>query len=126
LLNYFQQFEKLDTVLYPLDYLAGIPEKQLIETFRISPEDARLGLSSKFKDGKRLEQKLAGDSLKAFGGFFKKSWRANDILWGRLDGLNRIVEALVTEETIKNFPKFLEREAKTKEYRSSPLFRPFA
>lgn len=33
LLNYFDKFEKLDTVLYPLDYLAGIPEKQLIETF---------------------------------------------------------------------------------------------
>ncbi|MEG4962773.1 MULTISPECIES: patatin-like protein [unclassified Microcoleus] len=118
LLNYFQQFEKLDTVLYPLDYLAGIPEKQLIETFRISPEDAKLGLSSKFEDGERLKHKLAGDSLKAFGGFLKKSWRANDILWGRLDGLNRIVEALVTEETIKNFPKFLEnaeREAQDKE-----------
>ena len=114
LLNYFQQFEKLDTVLYPLDYLAGIPEKQLIETFRISPEDATLGLSSKFNDGERLKHKLAGDSLKAFGGFLKKSWRANDLLWGRLDGLNRIVEALVTEEKIKNFPKFLEREAKKK------------
>ncbi|AFZ13937.1 patatin-related protein [Crinalium epipsammum PCC 9333] len=111
LLNYFNQFEKLDTVLYPLDYLAGIPEKQLIETFRISPEDAQLGLSSKFNDGERLEQKLAGDTLRAFGGFFKKSWRANDILWGRLDGLNRIVDALVTEEKIKNFPKLLEIEA---------------
>jgi hypothetical protein len=49
--------------------------------------------------------------LNAFGGFLKKSWRANDILWGRLDGLNRIVDALVTDEKIKNFPKFLEREA---------------
>jgi patatin-related protein len=114
LLNYFQEFEKVDTVLYPLDYLAGIPEKQLIETFRISPEDARLGLSSNFNYGERLKHKLAGDSLKAFGGFLKKSWRANDLLWGRLDGLNRIVEALVTEETIKSFPKFLEREAKKK------------
>lgn len=115
LLKYFQGFEKLDTVLYPLDYLAGIPEKQLIETFRISPEDARLGFSSnsKFKDGNRLDKKLAGDTLNAFGGFFKKSWRANDILWGRLDGLNRIVEALVTEEKIKNFPKLLKNEAKT-------------
>jgi len=112
LLNYFKQFEKLDTVLYPLDYLAGIPEKQLIETFRICPEDANLGLSSKFNAGEGLKQKLAGDSLSAFGGFLKKSWRANDLLWGRLDGLNRIVEALVTEEKIKNFPKFLEREAK--------------
>jgi len=112
LCTYFRDFEKLDTVLYPLDYLAGTPEKQLIETFRISPEDAKLGLSSKFEDGERLDKKLAGDSLNAFGGFLKKSWRANDILWGRLDGLNRIVDALVTEEKIKNFPKFIESEAK--------------
>ncbi len=111
LLKYFQGFEKLDTVLYPLDYLAGIPEKQLIETFRISPEDAKLGLSSQFNNGERLDKKLAGDTLNAFGGFFKKSWRANDILWGRLDGLNRLVEALVTEEKIKNFPKLLKNEA---------------
>jgi patatin-related protein len=111
LLMYFKEFEKLDTVLYPLDYFAGVPEKQLIETFRISPEDAKLGFSEKFEDGNRLDQKLAGDSLRAFGGFFKKSWRANDILWGRLDGLNRIVEALVTAEKIKSFEKLLERAA---------------
>lgn len=109
--KYFKEFEKLDTVLYPLDYLAGIPEKQLIETFRISPEDAKFGFSSQFKDGERLDKKLAGDTLNAFGGFFKKSWRANDILWGRLDGLNRIVEALVTEDKIKDFPKFLRNQA---------------
>lgn len=109
---YFYEFEKFDTILYPLDYFAGVPEKQLIETFRISPEDAKLGFSShkKFKDGNRLDKKLAGDSLRAFGGFLKKSWRANDILWGRLDGLNRIVDALVTEEKIKNFRKFVDRE----------------
>ena len=119
LLMYFKEFEKLDTVLYPLDYLAGTPEKQLIETFRISPEDAKLGLSSRFEDGERLDKKLAGDSLRAFGGFLKKSWRANDILWGRLDGLNRIVDALVTEEKIKNFPKFLESEAKKEAERTN-------
>jgi patatin-related protein len=113
LLNYFDNFDKLDTVLYPLDYLAGIPEKQLIETFRISPEDAKLGFSSnsKFKDGNRLDKKLAGDSLNAFGGFLKKTWRANDILWGRLDGFNRIVDALVTKEKIKKFKKFLHDNA---------------
>ena len=115
LLKYFHDFEKLDTVLYPLDYLAGIPEKQLIETYRISPEDAKFGFSKNIEEGKRLDYKLAGDSLKAFGGFLKKSWRANDILWGRLDGLNRIVEALVTGEKIKNFSNFIQRQAKTGE-----------
>lgn len=109
--KYFCEFEKIDTFLYPLDYLGGVSEKQVIETYRISPEDAKLGLSSKIEDGNRLKNKLAGDSLNAFGGFFKKSWRANDILWGRLDGLNKIIEALVSEEKIKNFPVFLKRQS---------------
>jgi hypothetical protein len=110
--QYFTDFKKLDEFLFPLDYLAGISGKQLIETYRISPEDARYGLSTSIQRGKRLEQKLAGDSLNAFGGFFKESWRENDILWGRLDGLNRIIESLVTDEQVKKFPDFWERQAR--------------
>jgi patatin-related protein len=102
----FQQFRYLDKVLYPFEYLMNLTEKELIETIRISPNDAKLGLG----EGKTLEDKLAGDTLFAFGGFFKKSWRSNDILWGRLDGLNRIFEALLTPESVKKFPEFLERQ----------------
>ncbi|HEY9609810.1 patatin-like protein [Allocoleopsis sp.] len=120
LIMYFKDFEKLDTVLYPLDYLAGTPEKQIIETFRISPEDAKLGFSSRFEKGERVDKKLAGDSLNAFGGFLKESWRANDILWGRLDGFNRIVEALITKDKIKNFEKFLDAQAQAQEPKIAP------
>ena len=45
---------------------------------RISPEDADL-------IDVRREDKLAGELLFHFGGFLKREWRANDILWGRLD-----------------------------------------
>lgn len=109
--KYFCEFEKVDTFLYPLDYLGGIAEKQVIETYRISPEDAKLGLSHKIEKGNRLNYKLSGDTFRAFGGFFKKSWRANDIFWGRLDGLNRVIEALVSAEKIKNFPVFLQKQS---------------
>jgi hypothetical protein len=44
---------------------------------------------------------LAGDQFASFGGFFKRSWRSNDLLWGRLDGLCRIFEALLTEEAVR-------------------------
>ncbi len=108
LLNRFQQFKKLDQVVYPFEYLADIQEKELIETIRISPDDAQMG----FGKGQSLDAKLAGNTLAAFGGFFKKSWRSNDILWGRLDGLNRIVEALVTRQALANFPEFIKRQAK--------------
>ena len=30
-----------------------------------------------------------------FGGFYKRSWRANDWLWGRLEGAARIVDVIV-------------------------------
>ena len=119
ILKQFQNFRDLDKVLYPFEYLMNLTEKELIETVRISPNDAKLGLG----EGKTLEDKLAGDTLYAFGGFFKKSWRSNDILWGRLDGLNRIFEALLTPESVKRFPEFLERQGNCR--RGTPEFEAF-
>ena len=111
-LTSFQTFRELDQVLYSFEYITEIGAKELIQTIRISPEDAALGFGANFEAGKRLDGKLAGDSLRSFGGFFKKAWRSNDILWGRLDGLNRLVEGLVTTESCQNFPQFLQRQAK--------------
>ncbi|MEW6498452.1 MAG: DUF3376 domain-containing protein, partial [Cyanobacteriota bacterium] len=119
LLQRFKGFRYLDKVLYPFEYLTDLTEKELIKTIRISPNDANLGLG----EGKTLEDKLAGDTLYAFGGFFKKSWRSNDILWGRLDGLNRIIEALLTSESVKNFPEFLERQGRCR--KGTPEFQSF-
>jgi glycerophosphoryl diester phosphodiesterase/membrane protease YdiL (CAAX protease family)/predicted acylesterase/phospholipase RssA len=36
------------------------------------------------------EAKLAGVKLGHFGGFLKRSWRANDWMWGRLDAANAL------------------------------------
>ncbi len=102
----FRQFRELDLVLYPFEYLTDLDSKEMVRTVRVSPSDAKMGLAQ----GKKLEDKLAGDVLNAFGGFFKKSWRSNDILWGRLDGLNRLIEALVTSTSVQRFPEFLKRQ----------------
>jgi patatin-related protein len=107
LLRKFQSFEQLDCLVYPFEYLTNLGEKSPIATVRIGPENARLGLGK----GKTAQEKLAGDSLYAFGGFFKKSWRANDLLWGRLDGLNRIWEGIVNPATVVHFYGFVQREA---------------
>lgn len=106
LLDKFNNFDYIDQQVYPYEYLSNIQTENLIEIARISPDDANKG----FGKGKKLEERLAGVQLGAFGGFFKKSWRSNDILWGRLDGLNRLVDCLLTPETVKNFAKFLDRE----------------
>lgn len=44
--------------------------------------------------GKKVN-KLAGTTLGDFGAFFERKFRENDILWGRLDGAERIVSVLL-------------------------------
>jgi predicted acylesterase/phospholipase RssA len=39
--------------------------------------------------------KLAGVGLGHFAGFYRRSWRANDFMWGRLDAAARIVDLLL-------------------------------
>lgn len=39
--------------------------------------------------------KLAGVQLGHFGAFYKKSWRVNDWIWGRLDGATRMVQIVL-------------------------------
>jgi predicted acylesterase/phospholipase RssA len=45
--------------------------------------------------------KLAGMKLNHFGGFLKRSWRANDWLWGRLDGAEHVIRALVDLDRVQ-------------------------
>ena len=47
-------------------------------------------------DGRNTPQdKLAGLQVNHFGSFYKASWRANDWLWGRLDGADRLARLVV-------------------------------
>lgn len=98
-------FDYIDQQIYPYEYLSDIQSDIPLEIARISPDDSQKG----FGKDKKLEERLAGLQLRAFGGFFKKSWRANDILWGRLDGLNRLVDCLLTPTTVQSFKRFKQR-----------------
>jgi Protein of unknown function (DUF3376)/Patatin-like phospholipase len=40
-------------------------------------------------------QKLTGVGLAHFAGFYRRSWRANDFMWGRLDAAARVVDLLL-------------------------------
>jgi hypothetical protein len=42
------------------------------------------------------DDKLCGTLFAHFSGFYRRSWRANDFLWGRLDAANRVTEMLVS------------------------------
>ncbi|MEA5113925.1 MAG: patatin-like protein [Geobacteraceae bacterium] len=86
----YDNFILIDAYLFPIEYFADLHEKDIIKTIRISPLDANKGFSNR-----PAGEKVAGDAFYHFGGFFKKSWRANDILWGRLDGMSQLLETLL-------------------------------
>jgi patatin-related protein len=46
-------------------------------------------------------EKLAGLQVHHFGSFYKRSWRANDWMWGRLDGADRIVRTMLDPRRIR-------------------------
>jgi hypothetical protein len=46
-------------------------------------------------------QKLTGLQLHHFGAFYKYSWRANDWMWGRLDGAGWLVHALLDPHRLR-------------------------
>lgn len=92
----YDGFLTLDAQVYPIETCAELGEKDIIDTVRISPFDAQRGFSE--RPG---TQKICGDELHHFGGFFKRSWRSNDIMWGRLDTLCQLVETLFTQERLE-------------------------
>jgi hypothetical protein len=89
-------FEALDAHVFPLELVGGLDEKDVIETVRISPHDAQRGFSRL-----GLSDKVAGDAFYHFAGFFKRSWRSNDILWGRLDAACQLTELLMVRPRVE-------------------------
>jgi predicted acylesterase/phospholipase RssA len=68
----------------------GLVADQALELIQMS-SDTRTSL-----DPRTLAaEKLTGLQLHHFGAFFKASWRANDWMWGRLDGAGWLVHMLL-------------------------------
>jgi len=86
----FDTFLAVDLVTFPVQFAAGLYELDEIKFFRVSPQDAQIGLSegdAKFK--------VAGDELVHFSAMLRRDWRSNDILRGRFDGICQIVRGLL-------------------------------
>ena len=91
--HYYRSFAHYDLVTYPVQYGSGASEANVVDVFRISPEDAPSLIDERAPGNKR--QKLAGRTLMSFGAFLDERWRKNDMLWGRLDGAERLITALL-------------------------------
>ena len=86
--GYYDRYARYDEVLYPPLVAAGeVGELRTVEVLRVSPDDSIKLL------GPEPPPKLAGVKLGHFGGFLEEGWRRNDIMWGRLDAAERLINA---------------------------------
>ncbi len=116
---YSEGFELYDAIEFPLVEASGlVGERAPVEVYRVSPADATLlfetpdqghvvgapGVSSPVADARTdrdaardraRDGKLFGLRLGSFGAFFDRRWRQNDLLWGRLDGAERLIASLL-------------------------------
>ncbi len=88
----FDGFPLRDSFLLPIEAGGGVRYRDLVNHAQVSPEAATA-------TGVPAKRKLAGDAAGHFGGFLERSWRCNDILWGRLDAAETLVRAVLAEAT---------------------------
>ncbi|HZF10479.1 MAG TPA: patatin-like protein [Thermoanaerobaculia bacterium] len=90
--HYFEEYEVFDLISFPILYSTEVGDEiSPVEVYRFSPEDATSILDER-ETGRR---KLAGTTLGHFGAFLDRGFRRNDILWGRLDGAERLITTLL-------------------------------
>jgi patatin-related protein len=110
--RYFSQFDDYDQVSFPILFGTEVGEADVVDILRISPEDATSLIDERAERQKANgRQKLAGTALHHFGAFLDQVWRQNDILWGRLDGAERLITALLPEPENKKVRAQLIAEA---------------
>jgi patatin-related protein len=85
----FLGFPFWDILLFPIQSVAGAGERDSVEVIRMSPRDTRL---LHVPGG---GEKLDGIGYGHFRGFFKREYRENDYLWGRLDAAERMIGILL-------------------------------
>jgi hypothetical protein len=86
--NVFGEFERRDAMLLSADVYGGLRQRDRISHAQISPAAAG-------NTRVRPDRKLAGASLGHFGGFLDAGWRRNDLMWGRLDGAEVLMRAIL-------------------------------
>lgn len=91
--HYYKNFDDYDQISFPIFYQTKVGEADTVDIIRISPHDAKSLIDE--EDGSDGRRKLAGGALFGFGAFLDVAWRQNDIMWGRLDGAERLITALL-------------------------------
>jgi patatin-related protein len=115
--RYFSQFDDFDQISFPIMYGVEEGESDVVEVIRISPEDATTLINERKEQRDSANgtgrRKLAGVALHHFGAFLDRTWRQNDIMWGRLDGAERLITALLPDLANKDLRDELIKQAHT-------------
>lgn len=99
LLARYVGFPIWDALIFPVVWLARLPQLAPIGVQRFSPLDATC-LAAVDGDGRQKADrtaKLDGTAIHHFGAFFEKAWRENDYLWGRLDSAELLLRLLARQ-----------------------------
>lgn len=100
--HYYQYYDDYDLITFPALYSTAAGELDTVEVVRISPEDACSLIDERSERRKpNGRTKLAGTVMANFGAFLDTLWRKNDILWGRLDGAERLISALLPGHDVR-------------------------
>ena len=92
---FYDRYESYDQALLPV-WSTFDGELDVVDVMRVSPFDANaLFDEEKLGEPGNPAKKLAGVRFGHFGGFLDRRWRRSDMMWGRLDGAERLIEALL-------------------------------
>lgn len=80
-------YPMIDSVIFPMMDSAGVRDLSTTRVIRISPHDAKALSGNPFR--------LKGQELGAFAGFLRRDAREHDLLWGRLDGAERLIDLII-------------------------------
>ena len=96
LLARYVGFPIWDALIFPVIWLAQLPQLTPISVQRFSPLDATCLAACDDQGRPKADRsaKLDGVAISHFGAFFERPWRENDYLWGRLDGAELVLRLL--------------------------------
>jgi hypothetical protein len=94
LLSRYLGFQFWDLLLYPVQALSDVGERDKIEVVRLSPRDAKRIPAPQ----PTARSKLVGAGQHHFGAFLSdRGGREKDYLWGRLDAAERLIGILLRD-----------------------------
>jgi len=94
LLSRYLGFQFWDVLLYPVQALSDVGERDKVEVVRLSPRDAKRIRPPQAN----RSAKLVGAGQHHFGAFLsERGGRERDYLWGRLDGAERLINILLRD-----------------------------